>query len=64
MLERWLTERPALEGVSAVVFDEFHERSLSGDLSLGRVKHTMKHGVKQVVKHPRQWFRRQRFRRQ
>lgn len=37
MLERWLTERPALEGVSAVVFDEFHERSLSGDLSLGRV---------------------------
>ena len=37
MLERWLTERPGLEGVSAVVFDEFHERSLSGDLSLGRV---------------------------
>ena len=37
MLERWLTERPSLEGVSAVVFDEFHERSLSGDLSLGRV---------------------------
>ena len=37
MLERWLTERPALEGVSAVVFDEFHERSLSGDLSLGRI---------------------------
>lgn len=37
VLERWLTERPALEGVSAVVFDEFHERSLSGDLSLGRV---------------------------
>lgn len=37
MLERWLTERPHLEGVSAVVFDEFHERSLSGDLSLGRV---------------------------
>lgn len=37
MLERWLTERPALEGVSAVVFDEFHERSLAGDLALGRV---------------------------
>lgn len=37
VLERWLTDRPALEGVSAVVFDEFHERSLSGDLSLGRV---------------------------
>ena len=37
VLERWLTDRPGLEGVSAVVFDEFHERSLSGDLSLGRV---------------------------
>lgn len=37
ILERWLTDRPCLEGVSAVVFDEFHERSLSGDLSLGRV---------------------------
>lgn len=37
MLERWLTERPSLDGISAVVFDEFHERSLSGDLSLGRV---------------------------
>lgn len=37
VLERWLTEWPSLEGVSAVVFDEFHERSLSGDLSLGRV---------------------------
>lgn len=37
VLERWLTERAALDGVSAVVFDEFHERSLSGDLSLGRV---------------------------
>ncbi len=37
VLERWLTDRPNLEGVSAVVFDEFHERSLSGDLSLGRV---------------------------
>ncbi len=36
VLERWLTDRPNLEGVSAVVFDEFHERSLSGDLSLGR----------------------------
>lgn len=37
VLERWLTDRPTLDGVSAVVFDEFHERSLSGDLSLGRV---------------------------
>lgn len=37
VLERWLTDKPDLKGVSAVVFDEFHERSLSGDLSLGRV---------------------------
>lgn len=37
MLERWLTDNPQLEGVSAVIFDEFHERSLSTDISLGRV---------------------------
>lgn len=36
MLERWLTDNPKLEGVSAVIFDEFHERRLSGDISLAR----------------------------
>ena len=36
MLERWLTDNPTLDGVSAVIFDEFHERRLSGDISLAR----------------------------
>ena len=37
LLERRLTEDPALQGVAAVVFDEVHERRLSGDLCLARV---------------------------
>lgn len=37
MLERRLSEDPLLSGVSAVVFDEVHERRLSGDLCLARV---------------------------
>lgn len=37
MLERRLSEDPKLHGVSAVVFDEVHERRLSGDLCLARV---------------------------
>lgn len=34
ILERMLVSDPTLEGVSAVIFDEFHERSLSSDLTL------------------------------
>lgn len=34
ILERILVDDPTLEGVSAVIFDEFHERSLSADLTL------------------------------
>lgn len=34
ILERMLVDDPTLEGVQAVIFDEFHERSLSSDLSL------------------------------
>lgn len=34
ILERMLIEDPTLDGVAAVVFDEFHERSLSSDLCL------------------------------
>jgi ATP-dependent helicase HrpB len=34
VLTRMLQEDPALEGVSAVIFDEFHERSLQADLGL------------------------------
>ncbi len=37
ILERRLTDDPELSGVSAVVFDEVHERRLSGDLCLARV---------------------------
>ena len=34
VLTRMLQGDPALEGVAAVIFDEFHERSLQGDLGL------------------------------
>ena len=34
VLLRMLQTDPSLEGVGAVIFDEFHERSLDGDLSL------------------------------
>ncbi|MFM8981047.1 MAG: helicase-related protein [Planctomycetia bacterium] len=34
ILLRWLEDDPLLEGVSALVLDEFHERSLDIDLSL------------------------------
>ncbi|MCG6906788.1 MAG: ATP-dependent helicase HrpB [Desulfobacteraceae bacterium] len=34
VLTRLLQRDPALEGVGAVIFDEFHERSLDGDLAL------------------------------
>lgn len=34
ILTRMLVEDPTLEGVAAVMFDEFHERSLSADLAL------------------------------
>lgn len=36
ILERWLTEEPLLPKVSAIIFDEFHERRMSSDLSLAR----------------------------
>lgn len=34
ILTRWLQRDAALEGVALVIFDEFHERSLQGDLGL------------------------------
>ena len=34
VLTRMLQEDPALEGIGAVIFDEFHERSLQADLGL------------------------------
>ena len=35
---RWIQSHPTLPGVGAVVLDEFHERSLAADTSLGLVK--------------------------
>ncbi|MCH1421843.1 MAG: ATP-dependent helicase HrpB [Akkermansiaceae bacterium] len=37
VLQRMLLDDPELLGIGAVVFDEFHERRLSSDLSLARV---------------------------
>lgn len=34
IMERMLIDDPTLDGVAAVIFDEFHERSLTSDLSL------------------------------
>nr|WP_246418039.1 ATP-dependent helicase HrpB [Haloferula luteola] len=36
VFQRWIQDDPELKGVSAVVFDEFHERRLSVDVALGR----------------------------
>lgn len=34
VMERMLVDDPTLDGIAAVIFDEFHERSLTADLSL------------------------------
>jgi ATP-dependent helicase HrpB len=36
VFQRWMQDDPNLEGVGAVVFDEFHERRLAVDVALGR----------------------------
>lgn len=38
ILLRWLQDDQSLEGIDAVVFDEFHERNLLSDLALGLTK--------------------------
>src|SRR5690606_32309843 len=38
ILTAWLQRDPSLEGVGAVVLDEFHERSLHADLALAFVR--------------------------
>lgn len=38
ILTRMLVEDPTLEGVSTVVFDEFHERNLNSDVALALVR--------------------------
>jgi ATP-dependent helicase HrpB len=40
VLTRLIQADPALEGVGLVIFDEFHERSLHGDLGLALALHT------------------------
>ena len=36
VFQRWIQDDPALAGVGAVVFDEFHERRLAVDIALAR----------------------------
>lgn len=43
ILPRLLQDDPALEGVGAVIFDEFHERHLEGDLALALTLETRRH---------------------
>ena len=38
VLLRVLHDNPVLDGIAAVVFDEFHERGLEADLALGMVR--------------------------
>ena len=42
ILTRMLIDDPTLEGVSAVVFDEFHERSIHSDLALALSRQTQR----------------------
>lgn len=41
ILTRMLIDDPGLEGVSTVIFDEFHERSLNSDLALALTRESM-----------------------
>lgn len=43
ILTRMLQRDPALEGVSLVIFDEFHERNLQGDLGLALCVESQRH---------------------
>lgn len=36
VFQRWIQDDPLLKGVSAVIFDEFHERRLAVDIALAR----------------------------
>ena len=42
ILTRMLSDDPTLDGVSAVIFDEFHERSLNCDLALALARETQR----------------------
>ncbi|MFI5335218.1 MAG: helicase-related protein, partial [Opitutales bacterium] len=52
ILLRQMTFDPALRGISALVFDEFHERHLYGDISLARalqIQQTVRPDLKLIV---------------
>jgi ATP-dependent helicase HrpB len=52
ILLRQMQENPALPGVSVLVFDEFHERHLEGDLALARarqIQQTVRSDLKIIV---------------
>ena len=42
ILTRMLVDDPTLDGASAVIFDEFHERSLNSDLALALCRETQR----------------------
>src|SRR5262252_3017656 len=46
---RMILDDPALEGVAAVLFDEFHERSLDADLGLALARDAQ-HGLREDLK--------------
>lgn len=43
ILTRMLASEPSLPGISAIVFDEFHERSINTDLGVAMARHTKEH---------------------
>src|SRR3954452_14584301 len=52
ILTRWLQRDAALEGVSLLIFDEFHERSLQADLGLALsldAQSTLREDLKMLV---------------
>ena len=52
ILLRQLLQDPELRGVSAILFDEFHERHLYGDITLARalqLQETLRPDLKLVV---------------
>jgi len=49
VLVRQMISRPRLEGVQAVICDEFHERHLYGDLTLGRILNLQEAGRPDLI---------------
>lgn len=52
LLQRIITSNPSLKGIGAILFDEFHERHLHGDVALAQACHiqkTLRPGLRIVV---------------